>query len=132
MIDIICWNNFLTYQQLILLYYFHQKIFKSKTTIFKSCNFFGQTCFLHSGNQLFAYHAYILTSLISWFISRRAFILINTSWEKKCSWLNKCKVFFLSFSKTMILICSSFTYYSWKSLFLQNILKSSLKINTDL
>ena len=29
------WNNFLTYQRLILLYYFHQKISIEKTTIFK-------------------------------------------------------------------------------------------------
>ena len=29
-----------------------------------------------------------------------------------------CQVFYLHFSKTMILNCSSFAYYSWKSLFL--------------
>ena len=45
------------------------KIFKRKTKIFKGCNFFSQTCFLHSGNQVSAYHAYIFTSLISRFIS---------------------------------------------------------------
>ena len=33
------------------------------------------------------------------------------------------QVFFLSFSKAMALDCSSFVYYSWRSLFLQNILK---------
>ena len=43
--DTIYWNNFLTYQPLILLYYFHQKIVKEKTAIFKKCNFFGQACF---------------------------------------------------------------------------------------
>ena len=32
----VCWNNFLTYQQLILLYYFHQKILKEKMAIFKN------------------------------------------------------------------------------------------------
>ena len=53
-----------------------------------------------------------------------------------CSFL--CQVFYLSFSKAMTLNCSSLVYYSWKGLFLQNILKcvegqtSSLKINTDL
>ena len=53
-----------------------------------------------------------------------------------CSLL--CQVFYLSFSKAMTLNCYSFVYYSWKSLFLQNILKcaegqtSSFKINTDL
>ena len=30
--------------------------------IFKKCNFFDQACFLHSGNQVFAYHAYIFPS----------------------------------------------------------------------
>ena len=38
----VSWHNlleqfFLTYQRLILLYYFHQKISKGKTAIFKSC-----------------------------------------------------------------------------------------------
>ena len=69
MIDTIYWNNFFTYQWLILLYYFHQKILKRKMRIFKSCNFFNRTCFLHSGNQVFAYQAYIFTSLTSRFIS---------------------------------------------------------------
>ena len=31
---------------------------KEKTTIFRNCNFFGQSYFLHSGNQVFAYHTY--------------------------------------------------------------------------
>ena len=52
----ICRKNFFTYQRLILLYYFHQKILERETTIFKSCNFFDQTCFLHLGNQVFALH----------------------------------------------------------------------------
>ena len=43
-------------------------ILKRKTAIFKICNFFSQTCFLRSGNQVFAYHAYIFISLISRFI----------------------------------------------------------------
>ena len=34
-----------------------------------------------------------------------------------------CLVFCLRFSKAMTLNCSSFVYYSWKSLFLHNILK---------
>ena len=46
-----------------MLYYFHRKCLKGKKTIFKRCNFFGQTCFLHSGSQVFAYHAYFFTSL---------------------------------------------------------------------
>ena len=47
-------------------------------------------------------------------------------------------MFYLNFSKTKTLTCSRFVYYSWKSLFLQNILKyaegqtCSLKTNTDL
>ena len=56
-------------QRLILRYYFHLNILKGKTAIFKSCNFFGQTCLLHSGNQVFAYHAYIFTFLRPQFIS---------------------------------------------------------------
>ena len=68
-IDTICWNNFFTYQRLILLYHFHQKILKRKTTIFKSFNFLNQTCFLHYRDQVFAHHAYNFTSLISRFIS---------------------------------------------------------------
>ena len=52
---LICWNNFVTYQRLILLYYFHQKILKEKTKIFKNYNFFGQTFVLH---QVFAYYTY--------------------------------------------------------------------------
>ena len=38
-------NNFLTEhsQRLILLHYFHRKIFQEKTTISKNPNFFGQT-----------------------------------------------------------------------------------------
>ena len=35
---------------------------KEKMAIFKKCNFFDQACFLHSGNQVFAYHAYIFPS----------------------------------------------------------------------
>ena len=34
--DTICQNNFLAYHQLILLYYFHQKILKEKVTIFNT------------------------------------------------------------------------------------------------
>ena len=30
------WNNFLTYQRLILMYYFHQRILKGKTTILEN------------------------------------------------------------------------------------------------
>ena len=50
----------------------------------------------------------------------------------------KYQVLYLGFSNAMTLNCSSFVYYSWKSLFLHDILKcgeeetSSLKINTDL
>ena len=33
---------------------------KEKTAIFRNCNFFGQSYFLHSGNQVFAYHAYMI------------------------------------------------------------------------
>ena len=29
---------------------------------FKKCSFFGQACFLHAGNQVFAYHANIFPS----------------------------------------------------------------------
>ena len=47
-----------------------------------------------------------------------------------------CQVFYLRFSKAMTLSCSSFVYYSWKSLFLQNILKGLkdrlILQNTDL
>ena len=58
--DTICQKNFLAYHQLILLYYFHQKILKEKWQFLK--HFFGQACFfLHSGNQVFEYHAYIFT-----------------------------------------------------------------------
>ena len=46
---------------------FSSEILKRKTRIFRSCNFFSQTCFLHSGDQVSAYHAYIFTSLISRF-----------------------------------------------------------------
>ena len=42
----------------ILSYYFHQKNFKGENCIFKKFNFFGQACFLHSGNQVFAYNAF--------------------------------------------------------------------------
>ena len=31
----VCWNNFLTSQQLILLYYFNQKILKEKIAVLK-------------------------------------------------------------------------------------------------
>ena len=56
--DTICQNNFLAYHQLILLYYFHQKILKEKEQFL--IHFFGQTCFfLHSRNQVFEHHAYI-------------------------------------------------------------------------
>ena len=51
LIDTICWNNFLTYQRLILLYCFHQKISKEKTVNF------GQAYFLHLGNLVSTYHA---------------------------------------------------------------------------
>ena len=37
---------------------FSSENLKEKTTIFRNCNFFGQSYFLHSGNQVFAYHAY--------------------------------------------------------------------------
>ena len=33
---------------------------KEKTTIVRNCNFFDQSYFLHSGNQVFAYHAYTI------------------------------------------------------------------------
>ena len=35
----------------------------------------------------------------------------------------KCQVFYLSFSKAMTLNCSRFVHHSWKSSFLQNVLK---------
>ena len=58
----VCRNNFLTYHQVVLLYYFNQKILKEKAAIFKKGNFFGQACFLHPGNQVSVYHAYIFPS----------------------------------------------------------------------
>ena len=33
---------------------------KEKTTIVRNCNFYDQSYFLHSGNQVFAYHAYTI------------------------------------------------------------------------
>ena len=33
---------------------------KEKTTIVRNCNFFDQSYFLHSGNQIFSYHAYTI------------------------------------------------------------------------
>ena len=40
-----------------------ESLFSSeKTAILKKCNFFGQACFLHPGNQVLAYHAYIFPS----------------------------------------------------------------------
>ena len=59
--DTISCNNILTYHELILLYYFHQKILKEKA-VFKKCSLFGQACFLHLGNCSFAYHTYISPS----------------------------------------------------------------------
>ena len=44
----VCWNNFLRYNRLILLRYFHQKILKEKRVSFNKYNFFGQVCFFAS------------------------------------------------------------------------------------
>ena len=41
-------------------------------------------------------------------------------------------LFYLSFKKTMTLNCSSFVYYSWKNLFLQNILKCPERYTSSL
>ena len=48
----VCWNNFLTSQWLILLYYFYQKILKEKTAILENImhiffTFFGITISLY-------------------------------------------------------------------------------------
>ena len=57
----------------------------------------------------------------------RVFILKKISCKKRVAGWTSCsflyQVFYLCFSKTMTLNRSSFAYYSWKSLFLQNILK---------
>ena len=47
--------------RLILLYYFHQKILiQENMAIFKKCN---PSLFFYLGNQIFAYHAHIFSSL---------------------------------------------------------------------
>ena len=60
------------YQQLILLYYL--KKIQEKTTIFKKCNFFGQTLW-HSRyveNKVFLYNVYVFSCLktMHWWLYR--------------------------------------------------------------
>ena len=45
--DPICWNNFLTYHGLILLYYLRQKILKQKTSLIRLVFFTHETRSLH-------------------------------------------------------------------------------------
>ena len=46
---------------------------KEKTAMFKKCNIFGQACFLHPRNQVFAYHAYIFDIL--------SYLNVNMFWS---------------------------------------------------
>lgn len=66
-------NNSFTYQWLILLRYFHQKILQEKIVIFKKATSLGPACFLHLENQVFAYYAYTVFSFLDYH-----------EWKKAC------------------------------------------------
>ena len=61
----VCWNNFLTSQWLILLYYFYQKILKEKTAILENIvhiffTFFGITIYLYIKKHVCIIYAWIM------------------------------------------------------------------------
>ena len=59
---------------------FSSENLKEKTTIFRNCNFFGQSYFLHSGNQVFAYISCLQDlslykeSIFAWFVHESCII----------------------------------------------------------
>ena len=101
----ISWNNILTYHQIILLYYLHQKILKEKS-IFKKCGFFGQACFLHLGNWVFAYHTYIFP------LCDINYLYINEVWLHNL-WMNCASLDHVLWTSTTCLVSIKpiFTYW---------------------